>query len=69
MNFIYKLTLSIVFIFSVSISTYGQRFGANPSSVKWKKIRGAASEIVFPHGSDSAAMRVNAITRCGDYSD
>ena len=63
MGFIYKLTLSIVFIFSVSISTYGQRFGANPSSVKWKKIRGAAAEIVFPHGSDSAAMRVNAITR------
>ena len=42
---------------------YGQRFGANPSSVKWKKIRGTAAEIVFPQGADSAAMRVNAITQ------
>ncbi len=62
MRFDYKITLSIIFLFLVSVSTYGQRFGANPSSVKWKKIKGAAADIVFPIGSDSAAFRVNAIT-------
>ena len=63
MKFIYKITLLIVFIFSGFISTYGQRFGANPSSVKWKKIRGTVADVVYPLGSDSAAKRVNAITR------
>lgn len=48
---------------------YGQRFGANPSSVKWKKIRGTAADIVFPNGSDADALRVNAITRLLDKQD
>lgn len=63
MRFIYKITLSIIFLFHLSHNMYGQRFGANPSSVKWKKIRGKAADIVFPNGADSAAMRVNAITQ------
>jgi hypothetical protein len=63
MKFIYNITLSICFILFVSIAAHGQRFGANPSSVKWKKIKGNAADIVFPNGADSAAMRVNAITR------
>jgi len=63
MRFYYKITLSIIFLFHVSIAMYGQKFGANPSSVKWKKIRGTAADIVFPLASDTAAMRVNAITR------
>jgi len=61
MKFNYKFTLSVIFLFQLSISSYGQRFGANPSSLKWKKIRGTAADIVFPLGSDSAARRVNAI--------
>jgi len=48
---------------------YGQRFGANPSSVKWKKIRGTAADIVFPNGSDADALRVNAITRLLENQD
>jgi len=62
MRFNYKITLSIIFLFQVSISMYGQRFGANPASMKWKKLEGAAADIVFPLGSESEALRVNAIT-------
>ncbi len=69
MRVIYKITLSIIFLFHLSISMYGQRFGANPSSVKWKKIRGTAADIVFPNGSDADALRVNAITRLLDKQD
>ena len=69
MRFIYKVTLSIIFLFHLSISMYGQRFGANPSSVKWKKIRGTAADIVFPNGSDADALRVNAITRLLENQD
>ena len=63
MKLIYSITFSIMFILFVSIAAHGQRFGANPSSVKWKKIRGTVADIVFPVGSDAAAIRVNAITR------
>ena len=63
MRLICKIILSIFFLLHVSLHMYGQRFGANPSSVKWKKIRGTAAEIVFPQGADSAAMRINAITQ------
>jgi len=66
MRFIYKITLSIIFLSQLSICIYAQRFGANPSSVKWKKIKGHAADIVFPIGSDSAAMRVNAIAQLMD---
>jgi hypothetical protein len=69
MRFIYKITLSIIFLFHLSISMYGQRFGANPSTVKWKKIRGTAADIVFPNGSDADALRVNAITRLLENQD
>ncbi len=69
MRVIYKITLSIIFLFHLSILMYGQRFGANPSSVKWKKIRGTAADIVFPNGSDADALRVNAITRLLDKQD
>ena len=69
MRFIYKVTLSIIFLFHLSISMYGQRFGANPSTVKWKKIRGTAADIVFPNGSDADALRVNAITRLLENQD
>lgn len=63
MKFIYKITLSIIFLLFVSFSIYSQQFGANPSSVKWKKMKGAVAYIVYPLGADSAAVRVNAITR------
>lgn len=63
MRLICKVILSTFFLLHVSLHMYGQRFGANPSSVKWRKIRGTAAEIVFPQGADSAAMRVNAITQ------
>ena len=63
MRSIYKITLSIIFLFLLAISIYGQQFGANPSSMKWKKLKGTVADIVFPVGSDTAALRVNAITR------
>ena len=62
MRCIDKIVVTIFLFFHVSVSMYGQRFGANPSSVKWSKIKGTAADIVFPVGLDPEAMRVNAIT-------
>lgn len=62
MNYTLKVTLSIVLLIGGSFSIYGQRFGGNPSAVKWKKMTGEAVDILFPVGAELAAKRVNELT-------
>ncbi len=62
MNYILKFTLLIILMIHGSFSIYGQRFGGNPSALKWKKMGGDAVDVLFPAGTEFAANRVNGIT-------
>ena len=52
-------------IFSISLlffsSSWGQEFGGNPPSLKWKQISSDTARIIFPAGLDSQANRVASI--------
>ena len=41
--------------------SYGQVFGGNPPSIKWRQINTDSARIIFPEGLDSAGRRVASI--------
>jgi len=45
----------------VAGSLYGQQFGGNPSSLKWKQINTDTARVIFPAGMDSSANRVASV--------
>jgi len=51
-----RLIFTILLI-TASNYTFSQVFGGNPSSIKWKKIDLASTNIIFPAGRDSSAER------------
>ncbi len=56
-----KLIVFFFLLFSFSIGR-AQQFGGEPSSVKWKQVNTDTVRIIFPHGLDSIAKRIAAIT-------
>src|SRR5580765_7993160 len=42
-------------------SLFGQQFGGNPPSLKWKQINTDSARVIFPAGLDSQAQRVAGI--------
>ena len=42
---------------------YGQTFGGNPPSIKWKQVNIPAAKVIFPVGMDTAAIRIADIIR------
>src|SRR6185436_17429167 len=55
------LLLSYFLLFTFQVA-FGQRFGGNPSSVKWKQINTDTLRVIYPEGLDSAAQRVANVT-------
>lgn len=53
--------LFIACLLTFSLSLFGQRFGGNPPSVKWKQVNTDTARIIFPEGLDSQARRVASI--------
>ncbi len=49
--------LSVTCIF-VSFLSFAQRYGGNPSYLKWKQINTDSARIIFPAGLDSQANRI-----------
>lgn len=63
-----RLIFTFLFLFG-SYSSFSQVFGGNPSSIKWKKIKLASTNIIFPAGRDSSAERsANVIRFINDHS-
>ncbi|MEP6845348.1 MAG: hypothetical protein ABI861_05070 [Panacibacter sp.] len=60
----YKRLGLLLFYSSLLIVHYsfGQQFGGNPSSLKWKQINTDTVRVIFPEGLDSAAQRIANIT-------
>lgn len=57
----FALLLFYCSLFIVHYS-FGQQFGGNPSSVKWKQISTDTVRVIYPEGLDSAAQRIANIT-------
>lgn len=57
-------------LFFIVYNSFGQQFGGNPSSVKWRQINTDTVRIIYPEGLDSAAQRAANITHTlqRDYS-
>jgi hypothetical protein len=47
----------------LSLHVFGQEFGGNPPSLKWKQINTGAARIIFPSGLESQARDVGAIVQ------
>ncbi|MEI9913154.1 MAG: hypothetical protein WDO71_28065 [Bacteroidota bacterium] len=45
----------------LSLPVFGQRFGGNPPSVKWKQLNTDTARIIFPAGLDSQAKRAASL--------
>lgn len=54
------ILLALLHFFIVT-SLFGQQFGGNPPSLKWKQINTDTARIIFPSGLDSPAQRVAGI--------
>lgn len=55
-----KLFLLFLTLFTGTL-LYGQEFGGNPPSLKWRQINTDTARIIYPAGLDSQASRVAAI--------
>ena len=40
---------------------YAQKFGGNPSGIKWRQINSSGARVIFPAGLDSQAKRIHGI--------
>jgi len=60
MPFICKSLFFLFVAFKIS-NSYGQEFGGNPPSIKWKQVNTSASRVIFPQQLDSAAQRISNI--------
>ncbi|MDP4263089.1 MAG: hypothetical protein Q8941_11225 [Bacteroidota bacterium] len=49
------------FLFFISYLSFGQRFGGNPPSLKWKQLNTDTARIIFPVGLDSQAQRAASL--------
>jgi hypothetical protein len=49
------------FLFLISYLSFGQRFGGNPPSLKWRQINTDTVRIIFPEGLDSQARRAASL--------
>ncbi|MDE3214571.1 MAG: hypothetical protein KGM98_15185 [Bacteroidota bacterium] len=59
-----KVYSKILILLLVCLSThlsYGQIFGGNPPTLKWKQINTPLSRVIFPAGLDSTAQRVTNV--------
>ncbi|MEO6637241.1 MAG: hypothetical protein ABIN25_03125 [Ginsengibacter sp.] len=45
----------------VAYNGFGQIFGGNPSSIKWKQINTSNTRVIFPAGLDSTAARITNV--------
>ena len=54
-----KSRLVAIFLFIGMFQVQAQRFGGNPTSVKWKQIDVKSANIIFPKGMDTAAITIS----------
>ncbi|RFZ84857.1 hypothetical protein DYU05_04415 [Mucilaginibacter terrenus] len=52
-----KRLLFVLLLFLTTLC-YGQQFGGNPPSLKWKQVNTPQAKVIFPKGLDSTAMLV-----------
>ncbi len=55
----------VVFLFMgifIQLNIYAQRFGANPSSLKWLQRNDKATRIIFSPGAEALANRIGSLT-------
>lgn len=57
-----KMLLSY-FLFLSSYFSFGQQFGGNPPTLKWKQINTDSVRVIFPAGLDSQASRVTSVVQ------
>ncbi|MBL7737764.1 MAG: hypothetical protein JNK14_01000 [Chitinophagaceae bacterium] len=50
-----------ILLLLISFSCFAQRFGGNPSSVKWRQLNTDTARIIYPVGLDSQAQRAASI--------
>ncbi len=50
-------------IFLIGLPVYAQRFGGNPSNVKWQQVNNPVARIIYPQGLDSVAMKIAGIVQ------
>jgi hypothetical protein len=62
MYFAYRLYISLLLAVLYFLPGYGQQFGGNPSSLRWRQINTDTIRVIFPAGLDSTAERIAAVT-------
>ena len=62
------MRFSLVAVFSLffMVGANAQRFGGNPTSLKWKSINKPGATIIYPSGMDSSADRIAKWTTAMD---
>ena len=58
-----KKSFLLLILLTITLQAYGQEFGGNPPSIKWKQVNTPAAKVIFPAGLDSAGLRVANIVQ------
>ena len=62
-----RFILMVFCMMAITFSAAAQKFGGNPSSIKWYQINTERVRVIFPKGIDSQANRIaNIIKLLGD---